>query len=154
MAIISEKIVHPSPFHVCLYKEGFFWVAYEQSAYYVAQFKGYKPNKKYIKMVGDSVVSVGFPHVDALINELDSLKLIQACNKELYFVEIIMYQAIDISLFESWKIMVENTSQKKEPKAVVDVKAQIKAFPLAYKTPMEAFIFLKELQDIVLKSDV
>jgi hypothetical protein len=49
MASINEKIVHSSLCSVNLYKEGIFWTAYEQSAYYVWQLKGYKPTKKRYK---------------------------------------------------------------------------------------------------------
>jgi hypothetical protein len=46
MASINEKIKHSSVFRVNLYKEGVFWLAYEQSAYYVWLLKGYKKGTK------------------------------------------------------------------------------------------------------------
>ena len=46
MASINEKIVHSSLCSVNLYKEGVFWTAYEQSAYYVWLLKGYKKGTK------------------------------------------------------------------------------------------------------------
>jgi hypothetical protein len=46
---IATKIKHPSTNHLLVFKEGVFWVAYEQSAYYIAQLKKYKPTKKYLK---------------------------------------------------------------------------------------------------------
>jgi hypothetical protein len=58
---ISEKIIHSDAFHVNIYKEGVFWIAYEQSAYYFYVQKGYKPTKKFIKCIGQEVVSIGFP---------------------------------------------------------------------------------------------
>jgi hypothetical protein len=42
-------------------------MAYEQSAYYIKQHKGYKPTKKYFKNINQTIVSVGFPNTDALL---------------------------------------------------------------------------------------
>ena len=53
-AVATEQQIH-------LWKEGIFWVAYEQSAYLVWLLKKYKPTKKFIKSVGMEVVSIGFP---------------------------------------------------------------------------------------------
>lgn len=44
-----------------LLKEGMFWKAYEQSAYYLHRMFGFKPTLKYVKKVAQTVVSVGFP---------------------------------------------------------------------------------------------
>jgi hypothetical protein len=63
---IFEKIHHTSLGEVRIYKEGAFWVAYEQSAYYFAMLKGYKPTKKFVKCIGkipcmpSSRISMGF----------------------------------------------------------------------------------------------
>jgi hypothetical protein len=46
MTCISDKIRHSCAQEVNWYKEGLFWVAYEQSAYFVWRLKGYKPTKK------------------------------------------------------------------------------------------------------------
>ena len=58
---IKEKIQHQSLAEIRLYLEGTFWTAYEQSAYYFHKLKGYKPTKKFIKVINQEVVSVGFP---------------------------------------------------------------------------------------------
>ena len=58
---IKEKIEYEDGQLVHLWKEGVFWVAYEQSAYLVSQVKKLKPTKKYVKTAGREVVSVGFP---------------------------------------------------------------------------------------------
>lgn len=47
---------------IYLYREGIFWKAYERSAFYLSGPGGkLKPTKKFIKSVGDSIISVGFP---------------------------------------------------------------------------------------------
>jgi hypothetical protein len=49
MVSISEKTAHTSLDQIKLYKQGLFWVAYEQSAYNIWQLKGFKPTKKWLK---------------------------------------------------------------------------------------------------------
>ena len=44
-----------------LFLEGKFWKAYEQSAYVLTCLYGFKPTKRYIKLIGEEVISVGFP---------------------------------------------------------------------------------------------
>lgn len=44
-----------------LFLEGKFWKAYEQSAYALVQMYNFKPTKRFIKLVGEEVISVGFP---------------------------------------------------------------------------------------------
>ena len=44
-----------------LFWEGKFWKAYEQSAYVLTRLYGFKPTKRYIKLIGEEVISVGFP---------------------------------------------------------------------------------------------
>ena len=61
MITISKKILHTSLHQVKLYKQGMFWVAYQQSAYYIWQQKGYLPIKNCLKSVALKVVQTGFP---------------------------------------------------------------------------------------------
>ncbi len=44
-----------------LFLEGKFWKAYEKSAYALTQMYNFKPTKRFIKLVGEEVISVGFP---------------------------------------------------------------------------------------------
>jgi hypothetical protein len=44
------------------YKQGVFWVCYEQSAYIVSLSKAYKPSEKWIKNIAQEVVTIGFPN--------------------------------------------------------------------------------------------
>lgn len=145
MPTIATKIQHPSLNHLVLYKEGVFWVAYEQSAYFIAQFKEYKPTKKYFKNIDRFVVSVGFPNVEALINEMKQKHTIQSVLKTDITIEIILKEAMNNNSFEVWKESILDKSQLKSFKTE-SVESLVKAFPLANKTPMEAFLFIEELQ--------
>ena len=148
MPSISDKIQHLSLQHLCIYKEGAFWVAYEQSAYFVTQYKGYKPTKKYYKNIKQSVVSVGFPNVERLIDELMKNDCISEVDKADTFVKITLKENLNYTDFELWKNgLSENKALKSKPKA--SIEEQVKAFPLAHKTPMEAFLSLKEIQELI-----
>ena len=145
MPTIGTKIQHPSLNHLLLYKEGVFWVAYEQSAYYIAQYKGYKPTKKYFKNINQSIVSVGFPNIEALLNEIEQSNSIQSVKKTDITIEILLQKSINTIDVEIWK---ENILQKEKQKSTskASIEELIKSFPLANKTPMEAFLFIEELQ--------
>ena len=47
--------------HLVLFLEGKFWKAYEHSAYTLTQLYNFKPSKRFVKLVGEEVISVGFP---------------------------------------------------------------------------------------------
>lgn len=145
MPTIATKIQHPSFQHLFLYKEGVFWVGYEQSAYYIAQHKAYKPTKKYFKNINKTIVSIGFPNADEFLNKLEQDNSIQSVVKTEQSIEILLNYTIDSNSFEEWK---ENVSVKIQSKSnqKTSIEELVKAFPLANKTPMEAFLFIKELQ--------
>ena len=46
---------------VVLFLEGKFWKAYEKSAYVLTMMYGFKPSKRYVKLVNQEIISVGFP---------------------------------------------------------------------------------------------
>ena len=46
---------------VVLFLEGKFWKAYERSAWALARLYNFKPSKRFVKLVGEEVISVGFP---------------------------------------------------------------------------------------------
>jgi len=146
MPTIANKILHPSSKHILLYKEGVFWVAYEQSAYYIAQYKGYKPTKKYFKNINQTIVSVGFPNIEVLLNEIEQNNSIQSIKKTDTTIEILLQKSVNITDVELWKENILQKNQEK-PTSKASIEQLVKAFPLANKTPMEAFLFIKELQD-------
>ena len=46
---------------VVLFLEGKFWKAYEKSAYVLTMMYGFKPTIRYVKLVSQEIISVGFP---------------------------------------------------------------------------------------------
>ncbi|MDR1632064.1 MAG: hypothetical protein LBR97_04180 [Dysgonamonadaceae bacterium] len=150
---ISEKIIHPDAFHVHLYKEGVFWIAYEQSAYYFWLKKGYKPTKKFVKSIKKEIVSIGFPQ-SALPSNINSNCLME--KDEINLKTFLLEESIDEDAFEQWKMQVPvyDALQAKESRIETALKevlpngiaAKIRDFPIAGKTPMECMLFLSEMQ--------
>ena len=170
---IFEKITQSKDLQkVYLYKEGVFWIAYEQSAYLVSQVKALKPTKKFVKTVGQEVVSVGFPDT-ALANVLLSFRLVSQSDTQ---VVVESSQAIELSAFEAWKSELplrtaENVSKDNviaraiarsnpvksndldcfTPFAMtenteISILKKLRIFSLADKTPIECMFFLSDLQ--------
>ena len=175
---ITEKFPHANPNEIRLYKEGIFWVAYEQSAYYVWQKKGYKATKKMIKTLGKEIVSVGFPpssyktfkHTINTVLEKD----------EEYFKVFSLDKAIDMEAFQRWKDNLPLTPSKgggdernnlysESPSQMAgiclytpsppplegvggrlenEIFYKLYDFPLENKTPMECMVFLSEIKKI------
>jgi hypothetical protein len=148
---ISEKIAHSDVFHVNIYKEGVFWIAYEHSAYYFWLMKGYKPTKKFVKTVKKEIVSIGFPQKALNIN-INSNCLIERDEDNLK--TFLLKEPIDSEAFEKWKmkLTLNNTTKDTTQTPLCSLyfesvlMEQILAFPLADKTPMECMLFLSELK--------
>lgn len=65
MATISEILQEErnrNEKQLVLFLEGKFWKAYECSAFVLTKLYNFKPSKRFIKLVGEEVISVGFPN--------------------------------------------------------------------------------------------
>jgi hypothetical protein len=170
MSSIIEKIHHNSSNEIKLYKEGVFWIAYEQSAYYLAQKKGYKATKKLVKSIGREVVSIGFPPnaYDSVIRVLPVLR-VEA--KDPSSRIIYLREEVDLDAFQLWKssLALRSTSRTLENRAsqaspsgifsdgnstavncsleVRTLLVKLRDFSLADKTPLECMLFLSELKN-------
>lgn len=58
---IREKLARETGREIYLYKQGVFWIAYEQSALLLGLEKELRPSFRFIKAVDREVLSVGFP---------------------------------------------------------------------------------------------
>jgi hypothetical protein len=159
MSNIIEKIVHVNPHELKIYREGVFWIAYEQSAYYFWEQKGYRATKKFVKTAGRDVVSVGFPQ-NAYTTFRNTTLDIPLEKDEANVKVFILGNAIDTDAFQAWKtgLALQEASLKKEKQVSSSVVLEesspseneilytIRNFPLADKTPMECMLFLSETQ--------
>ncbi len=136
-----------------LYKEGIFYKAYEKSAYaFIMQIHPYSVKAKYFKMIGEAVVSIGFP-ASALNKFTDKIEVNEEGNK---FI-VIKCNEVDNEMFEQWKLSISNkelaVNNEELPPIVppnaVKVIEMIKAYPLESKSPMESMMFLSEIKTMM-----
>jgi hypothetical protein len=154
MSVISEKVLHTNLYEVKIYREGVFWIAYEQSAYYFWQQKGYKPTKKFVKTLGQEIVSIGFPQnaYDILKNTTLTTPILD--KDELNTKVFILGDSIDGNAFQEWKLnlLLHNSAVLTDKNEIVshpeinEILQKLRDFPLAEKTPLECMVFLSELK--------
>ncbi len=92
-----------------LFLEGKFWRAYEQSAFVLTRLYGFKPTKRYVKLIGDEVISVGFPD-EALFKYLPEARV----DREKKVVRAWVQSPQSEQSFGEWK----SATQVKEPKVI------------------------------------
>ena len=143
---IIEKLTSRKENELRLYKEGVFWVAYEQDAYLVSQVKTLKPTKKAIKSIQREIVSVGFPS-SSLDGVLSHFPLISRGEN---LVVMKVDAPVVPSDFENWKKQINlsvHPTRKEEPapenQALIN---RIKAFKLHTASPMDCMRFIEEIQ--------
>jgi hypothetical protein len=150
MVSISEKIAHTSLHQIKLYKQGLFWVAYEQSASYIWQLKGFKPTKKWLKNIKSEVVQVGFPGIEEFLLT-DNLEIIE---KQDTFISCTSTHGINKQCFEEWKanlLVMEPKPNIMIPllKENKGIEARIVQFDISNTTPIEVLLFINDLKKII-----
>jgi hypothetical protein len=154
--ILNEKLKREKGNPVFLYKEGVFWVAYEQSAYYFWKQKGYKATKKLVKLIKDEVVSIGFPP-NALSAFMETAHDLESYEMHDNSYVLHLKEPVDAAAFQEWRSQLplqESPAVTKVPKPEIPapstsaelILAKLRDFPLADKTPVECMIFLSELK--------
>ena len=141
------KIKHNSLFQVKLYKQGLFWVAYEQSAYYIWLLKGYKPTKKWYKNIKKEVVQLGFPNVEEVLKTND----IEIIEQQEAYICFNIKNAIEQQSFDEWKNALIITETKKQSNSILykkeTVEERIAQFDISNTTPIEALLFINDLKN-------
>ena len=96
---------------ILLLKEGTFWKAYEQSAYYLHRQFGFKPSAKFIKKVGQTIVTVGFP-IPSLVKFFPQTATVED-NTDIVYIGVGNKCSEE---FEAWKmgLMVPNEDAVEE----------------------------------------
>ncbi len=141
------KIEESNRSSIFLFKEGFFWRAYERSAFrFVKNIQGYSVIKRYVKCVKQDVVFIGFPldNLDKIIKVCENGQRYQFKQKEEGILEIGSFT--DAENYEIWKEGLKEVKQKNDCKSLID---KIREFPVANKTPVETIEFVMELQETV-----
>lgn len=156
---------------IILYREGLFRKAYERSAYALCtQVHPLKATKRYLKVVGGEMVSVGFP-------QSGDTKFIGGLERMEETEDRLVLKApapIDPQEFEAWKEALplqppraapkdpapasapkeeeSDGEERKEGMATAAISAErmvaerLRLFDLAGRTPMECMLFVPELK--------
>lgn len=128
---------------IVLFDEGLFYKAYEQSAYALVNEYGFKPSKKFVKLVGQSIVSVGFPK-SALDKYAPNATKV---NEKTLLVSF----GCDINGFEEWKNTIEVAGRDVQVSASIpmeyeDIVREIRAFSIETASPLECMLFISEIK--------
>jgi hypothetical protein len=99
-----------------LFLEGKFWKAYEQSAYTLTKLYNFKPSKRFIKLVGEDVISVGFPQ-EQLQKYLPTAVIEQDGKK----CRVVVQYPYDELAFREWKSSTRIKEPKRKPVGPLDV---------------------------------
>jgi hypothetical protein len=141
---IAEIISREEDHTIRLYKHGLFWVAYEKSAYAIHKITNYKATQKYIKNMREYVVCLGFP--DSALGKMLGDKTFSILENTEKYKSLLSPYTIDKGEFEKWKKLVALSKSKENRKDTNSAEEAIKNFSLETKTPIEAFLFIRELQ--------
>ena len=134
---------------IVLRKEGLFWRAYELSAYlFINIIKDCTPVRRHYKIIDREVVYVGFPDtiLEQILSKASSLhnSKVNRDNK----IIIVQLSNPDTSGFDNWKNNLPlNESAKTAEKPEKDIMEKIRSFPVISKTPLDAQLFIIQLQN-------
>jgi anaerobic ribonucleoside-triphosphate reductase len=134
-----------------LHKEGFFWKAFQQSAYlFTQEVKVFKVSRKMVKTIMRDVVSVGFPQ-NALEQYFDKNKLTKIEEKHL----LIMGYSLQTRNYQQWlnslPLITENgqTNDRQTINKHDAVMTSLCGFRVETSTPMECIQFVVSLQKML-----
>ncbi len=151
---LKEKLAMETGQQIYLYKQGVFWVAYEQSALILSRYKPLKLSVKFVKTVNQQVISAGFP--EATLSYFSSLfgDFTETGKNAGYFELRDTDTEIDLSALRDEIFRQQPVLQVGNPNPPPDLPDQILGFHLAEKTPLEAMLFIKDLQDQIRQAGV
>ena len=130
---------------IFLFKEGLFYKAYNEGAFLLKD-KNYKVAVKKIKSIENEVLSIGFP-----ISVLEKLKENRQSEEYDNYCSLQSNIVFSLLLYEEW-YQNQITNIKRVDRKYLEeytLKDTIKNYPLANKTPMDAFLFIKEIQKLI-----
>ena len=120
---------------VYLHREGMFYKAYNEGAF-MLNFLKYKVSAKYIKNVNQRVYSIGFP-----LAVLDKLAAAYTISNQNTVQMIDPIEVFDSGMYDIWCSSIATPIHTH-----IDVKHEIESYPLATSTPMDAYVWLHNLQ--------
>jgi hypothetical protein len=151
MTTLQEKLIRETGQQIFLYKQGVFWTAYEQSALILSRHKPLKISVRFVKSVNKKVISVGFP--DASLKFFGNLfgQFVETDKHTGYFELNGTDDGIDLAALRQEIIGQHPDKVSDKSNWQSDLAQQILSFRLAEKTPLEAMMFVRDLQEALLQ---
>lgn len=159
---ITEKVKQAATNNICtLYKGGIFYKCYNEDAMvFVQKVKEYKVNSKFIKSVGNDVLSLGYPISETEKGNLSFETISERIGAKVFEdnEEYIVFSLYDISVkknYATWKNSIQEKiiETVKEPTMLYrhqsgtkEIISMIKNFDLANSTPMQGLSFIQQLK--------
>ncbi|UCA61792.1 hypothetical protein KB553_09760 [Chryseobacterium rhizoplanae] len=120
---------------IVFYKNGSLWTAYEQSAYCLWRIGGYIPEVRHMKYLKKNVVSINFRN--SLLPEItERLSAFGVLETDKERTQVTLRKKINERHFVNWKESVYYRH----------LKENVLAFTLETKTSVEAYQFLRKVQ--------
>lgn len=160
---IIEKTKHAAQkSQFTFYKEGVFYKCYNEDALvFVTNIRNYKVNSKFIKSVGDTVHSIGFPESEVRKGRL-SLKYISEKIGASGFEVIdnsVVFVLDNVEVkgnYDKWvetlkedmavNVFKETEARYMKPNVLKNIANMINDFDLANSTPMQGLHFIQQLK--------
>jgi len=146
--VISKKVqIAINNNKLVLHKEGIFYKSYNEHAMHFLQIKRLKVQCKWFKNCNQYVYIVGFPVsvLQKLKNTFNQLDIKPIQNKDTNTVHLVLPKAINTTPYLSWK-----EAHKKPVASAINTNTIITRlvnFQVSNHTPLEAMLFLVELQN-------
>jgi len=147
LSLINDEALH-------LYKEGVFWVSYEQDAFRLCAVKQLRPSRKYVKAVNQDVVSVGFP--DSVLESV--LAHFEVKERKLQSVCVSVKEVMDDQEFARWRAGIEIRATSLQASSLLSsgtdssstssemslIYERLRSFRLSAATPMDCMRLVED----------
>ena len=158
MTIAEKVLISKNEWVLTLFKEGLFYKCFNEDAMVFTQrVRNYKITSKYVKSIGEQVLSIGFPSNEIEKNKttLETIKNAIGASSfkiEDQFIEFNLVEQIKLNFQEFLKIQnakieaISAVKNKKEETSNELLLKSIKEFDLVNSTPMQCILFIQELK--------
>lgn len=160
MTIANKIQISADKTRFTLFKEGLFYKCYNEDAMvFVQNLKKYKVSVKFVKSVGESVFSIGFPGSVVNTESITFDAIAAAIDATSYYENatdvVFELKNKDLQNYASFKESVMASTN--EPLSIINTTApttqtraialRIQEYDLANRTPMECMLFIQELKN-------
>ena len=137
---------------IFLFKEGMFYKAYNQGAFYL-RYLNYKIVVKQVKSINQNVISVGFPL--SVLNKIRQDYHTTEKSNNVMELSLPAGKRLVPEQYELWyKERTYPGTEKNDKITTKRIIEELKNYPLATKTPVETFMWLSNLQQNIINGNI